>query len=94
MAAQLPTTKESDLPWQPLFTIERSGRKEVTVYGIVCLVSGFDSSSKLQSIDTVRPLVQLGDINYQLWSRSLLKPWQDVYKRQLQYFGENRHGRR
>jgi hypothetical protein len=43
MAAQLPTTKESDLPWQPLFTIERSGRKEVTVYGIVCLVSGLNS---------------------------------------------------
>jgi L-asparaginase II len=32
----------------------------------------------LQSIDTVKPLVQLGDINYQLWSRSLLKPWQLV----------------
>ncbi|MDP3508202.1 MAG: asparaginase [Candidatus Melainabacteria bacterium] len=73
---QLPTEKESDLPWQPLFTIERSGRKEVTVYGIICLVTGIESSSKVQSIATVKPLVQLGDINYQVWSRSVLKPWQ------------------
>jgi L-asparaginase II len=68
---------EGNLPWQPLFTIERSGRKEVTVYGIICLVAGIAAGgSTRQSIDTVKPLVQLGDINYQLWSRSLLKPWQ------------------
>ncbi|CAN5198861.1 asparaginase [soil metagenome] len=66
---------ESTLPWQPLFTIERSGRKEVTVYGIICLVGGL-SDTEIQSIDIVRPLMQLGDIDYQLWSRSLLKPWQ------------------
>jgi L-asparaginase II len=79
---QLTTSSDSSLPWQPLFTIERSGRKEVTVYGIISLVEGIQangvrsSSDQLQSIATVKPLLQLGDINYQLWSRSLLKPWQ------------------
>jgi len=63
-----------DLPWQPIFTIERSGRKEVTVYGIVALVEGLANAE--QSISAVRPITVLGDTSYQLWSRSLLKPWQ------------------
>jgi L-asparaginase II len=65
----------SELPWQPIFTIERSGRKEVTVYGIVCVVEGQAGSTR-QNIAAVRAIRQVGDIDYQLWSRSLLKPWQ------------------
>jgi len=69
------TPNTADLPWQPIFTIERSSRKEVTVYGIVALVEGLPLAGQ-QNISTVRPLTLLGDTNYQLWSRSLLKPWQ------------------
>ncbi len=71
------TTTGHDLPWQPIFTIERSGRKEVTVYGIVALVEGLGSiTSTTQSINAVRPITELGDTSYQVWSRSTLKPWQ------------------
>lgn len=56
-------------PWQPLYTIERSGITEVQVYGIISVVEGTAS-------DDVRSLLNYGDVNYMLWSRSLLKPWQ------------------
>lgn len=62
------------LPWRPIFTIERSRRPEVTVYGIVSLVTGAAPGS--DSVIATRQLMGKGDINYQLWSRSLLKPWQ------------------
>lgn len=61
---QIPKT-----PWQPLYTIERSGITEVSVYGIVSVVEGTASRD-------VRQLLEFGDVNYMLWSRSLLKPWQ------------------
>jgi L-asparaginase II len=63
------------LPWRPIFTIERSRRPEVTVYGIVSLVTG-SAAPGSDSIIATRQLMGKGDINYQLWSRSLLKPWQ------------------
>ena len=53
-------------PFQPLFTIRRSGRLEVVVYGIVSVVTGRDCQS----------LMAAGDTDFELWSRSLLKPWQ------------------
>lgn len=72
-----------ELPFQPLFTIRRGGRIEVTVYGIVSVVAGIAGEVKdtragcdqyIQSIYT--PLIATGDTNFELWSRSLLKPWQ------------------
>jgi L-asparaginase II len=53
-------------PFQPLFTIRRSGKLEVMVYGIVSVVTGQDCQS----------LMAAGDTGFELWSRSLLKPWQ------------------
>lgn len=81
------TESDSELPWKPIFTIERSGRKEVTVYGIVSVVEGLtraggDKKNRQgkaelnQNISTVRSIRQVGDTDYQLWTRSLLKPWQ------------------
>jgi L-asparaginase II len=53
------------LPWQPLFTIERSGKPEVTISGIISVVDG-----------SGRPLLSVGDVDYEVWGRSCLKPWQ------------------
>jgi L-asparaginase II len=55
----------SKLPWQPLYTIYRSGQAEVTVHGLVSIVD-----SKGQAIASV------GDTSTFLWTRSLLKPCQ------------------
>ncbi len=74
-----------ELPFQPLFTIRRGGRIEVTVYGIVSVVEGIagqaqaggacgDGHPYIESMCT--PLIATGDTNFELWSRSLLKPWQ------------------
>lgn len=52
------------LPWEPLFTIERSGTAEVTVSGII----------SVRAAD--KPLLNVGDTKANIWSRSLLKPWQ------------------
>jgi L-asparaginase II len=60
----------SQLPWQPLYTIERSEQPEVTVYGIISVVGGNSSSGRPDEI------LAYGDVNHILWSRSLLKPWQ------------------
>jgi len=60
----------SNLPWDPIFTIERSGQPEVTVSGIISVVAGAEHK------DLGRTLLALGDVSYELWSRSLLKPWQ------------------
>ncbi len=56
-------------PWQPLYTIERSGITEVRVYGMISVVEGTAGGEP-------RELLSYGDVNYMLWSRSLLKPWQ------------------
>lgn len=59
-----------NIPWQPLFTIERSEQPEVTVYGIVSVLEGRKSGAV--------PVVEHGDVNALLWSRSVLKPWQFI----------------
>lgn len=66
------------LPWQPLFTIERSNRSEVSVYGIVSVVEGTKQSSDLSQPlkNRYKTLLAKGDTDYELWTRSLLKPWQ------------------
>jgi L-asparaginase II len=51
--------------WDPLFSIERSGRAEVTVHGIVSVQHGAQQS-----------LLAVGNMENHMWSRSLLKPWQ------------------
>lgn len=61
--------REIKVPWQPLYTIERSGITEVEVFGIVSVVEGTSSGE-------IKDLLSYGDVNYLLWSRSLLKPWQ------------------
>ena len=53
------------LPWDTLYTIERSGQPEVSVSGIISVLDGKG-----------RTLLSVGDVDYQLWSRSCLKPWQ------------------
>src|SRR5262249_54593985 len=53
------------LPWAPIYTIERSGLKEVTVYGIVTVTDGQG-----------RDLLSIGNVDALLWTRSVLKPWQ------------------
>jgi L-asparaginase II len=55
--------------WMPIFTVERSGRPELVVSGIVSVVEGNANGKPAQ-------LLALGDVDQQLWSRSLLKPWQ------------------
>lgn len=55
-----------NLPWAPLFSLNRSDAPEITVYGIVSVVEGLSHV----------PLVQVGETHTSLWSRSLLKPWQ------------------
>lgn len=56
------------LPWSPLLTITRQGEKltlpEVTLSGIVCVWTP----------DKI--MLSEGAIEFPLWSRSLLKPWQ------------------
>ncbi len=61
-----------DLPWQPLVTIERSGKPEITLYGIIAVLEP-DQNTYPPSGNL---LLGLGDIHHPLWSRSLLKPWQ------------------
>jgi L-asparaginase II len=62
-------SQSSATPWQPLYTIERSGITEVQVYGMLSIVEGAPTGEP-------RSLLSYGDVNYMLWSRSLLKPWQ------------------
>lgn len=61
------------IPWQPLFTIERSKQPEVTVYGIVSVLEG-----RKAEYGVFHPVVEHGDVNAPLWSRSVLKPWQFI----------------
>jgi L-asparaginase len=55
------------LPWSPLYTLERSEMPEVTAYGVLCVTTGGGSNA---------PLLSVGDADFPIWSRSLLKPWQ------------------
>lgn len=53
----------------PIFTVERSARPELVISGIVSVVEGNANGKPEQ-------LLALGDVDQQLWSRSVLKPWQ------------------
>ncbi len=70
--------RQNQLPWQPLFTIERSERSEVSVYGIVSAVEGTRQSADLSLplASRYKSILATGDTDYQLWTRSLLKAWQ------------------
>lgn len=70
--------RNDELPWQPLFTIERSGVPEVTVYGIVSVVAGTADSLDLKRplAERYRTLIARGDTDFLMWTRSLLKAWQ------------------
>ena len=59
------------LPWQPLFSIERGGKVEQTIYGILY---GWAEDKTLDNAG--KTLIKLGDIWGPIWTRSLLKPWQ------------------
>ncbi len=54
-----------NLPWEPIYSIERSGRPEITVYGAISVWAGVD-----------QPLISVGSQQEPLWTRSLLKPVQ------------------
>lgn len=53
------------LPWQPLFSMLRSGVVESTHYGTLCVFDGEGT-----------PLIAHGDMEATIWTRSLLKPFQ------------------
>jgi L-asparaginase II len=57
-------------PWQPIYSVERSGVPDVTIFGTVCVVEGEGKGRPAKTV------LALGDIDSLLWTRSLLKPWQ------------------
>jgi L-asparaginase II len=58
----------STMPWRPLYTIERSDQPEVTVYGMIAVVSAGPTGTA--------DLLACGDVNHAVWSRSCLKAFQ------------------
>ena len=58
-------------PWQPIYSIERSGIAEVTIFGAISVVTG-DAKMAGQT----EALLTHGDPDITLWTRSVLKPWQ------------------
>jgi L-asparaginase II len=56
------------MPWRPLYTIERSDQPEVTVYGMIAVVSAGPAGTA--------DLLACGDVNHAVWSRSCLKAFQ------------------
>jgi L-asparaginase II len=50
-------------PWSPIYTTFRTGLAETTLYGIV-------------NTRSEASLLQVGDVDFPIWGRSLLKPWQ------------------
>ncbi len=57
-------------PWQPLFSVQRSFKTEVTVYGLLTVVN-YNFSQNLSNV-----LFSVGDPKTSLWTRSLLKSCQ------------------
>lgn len=60
------------LPWAPIYSVYRSGLPEISVQGIVYV---WAEDRKLYA-NSGRSLLKLGDTRADLWSRSLLKPFQ------------------
>lgn len=63
---------EDTLPWQPLFTVERSGLPELTIHGILY---GWADERSLMS-NAGKAMMRIGDTRASIWPRSVLKPWQ------------------
>lgn len=66
------TPEELNLPWAPIFTVNRSDLPELTVYGIVF---AWAEERALYSNAGIS-LLRIGNTRSPLWSRSLLKPFQ------------------
>lgn len=66
------TTSKETASWEPLFSIDRSGHREITIFG--SLVVWLPDNHPFPS--TGKAMIQIGDIHQPIWSRSLLKPWQ------------------
>lgn len=66
------TVNPAELPWAPVYTTTRSGKPELTQYGIVYVWS---EDRKLYA-NAGRSLLRIGDTRFSLWTRSLLKPFQ------------------
>jgi L-asparaginase II len=64
-------------PWQPLYSVDRSDVTELCVTGIVAVV-GQDAAQPIaaDSVSGKNLLLKQGDVDYSLWTRSLLKPFQ------------------
>lgn len=63
-------TQNVDLsPFSPLMEVRRSGRLELQIFGIMVVDSGTDPIADEKSFS-------LGDADFAIWSRSVLKPWQ------------------
>jgi len=58
-------------PYAPIYSNDRSDHQEVLIEGIISVVAGTAGGS-------VRNLLTVGDDQFLLWTRSLLKPWQTV----------------
>lgn len=56
-------------PFSPLMEVRRSGRLELQIFGIMVVDSGTDPRGDEKSFS-------LGDADFAIWSRSVLKPWQ------------------
>ena len=56
-------------PFRPLMEVRRSGRLELQIFGIMVVDAGMDDQIDEKSFS-------LGDADFGIWSRSVLKPWQ------------------
>jgi L-asparaginase II len=70
MLSETPTADK--LPWAPLYSVLRSNKPEITVYGIAFVWAENRSAQNNSGL----ALLRVGDTRLPLWSRSLLKPFQ------------------
>jgi L-asparaginase II len=70
MLSEKPTADK--LPWAPLYSVLRSNKPEITVYGIAFVWAENRSAQNNSGL----ALLRVGDTRSPLWSRSLLKPFQ------------------
>lgn len=65
-------------PWQPLYSVDRSDVTELCVTGIVAVVGKDSARNDATTANTPSKnlLLKQGDVDYSLWTRSLLKPFQ------------------
>ncbi len=74
--------KNQETPWQPLYSQARAGVTELCVSGIIAVVTVDDNIAESEAAGDAslfagqKLLLEAGDVDYQLWTRSLLKPFQ------------------